>query len=329
MDNNQVVEKRLNKKKVFNNALSVINSMGAWLLIIVLAILLGFATDTFFTVSNIINILRQVSVVAIIALGVSFVVLGGEIDLSTGMVATFSGCNAALFITKAGMPTWAAILLAVLISTIIGTITGSIITYFKIPAFIGSLGVQYIIQGLILVTTNSMPVSGLPDNFLMLGRGYIGGIMPVPVLIMLVLYAIGAVVLKYTPFGRSVIAVGENVETSKLSGLHVTRTKVLIFTICGFCAALGGIVLTARMSSGQPSSGADLSLQALAAVYIGGTFKGSMLNTLAGALAWGVVNNGLNLIGVNAYWQKVALGAIIIIAVLFDTVRARVTTAKA
>lgn len=307
---------------------SIANNMGAWLLIIVIVLVMTFANDKFLTVGNILNVLRQVSVVAICALGVSFVVLGGEIDLSSGMAATFAGCNAALLITRLGVPLVPALLAAVLLGAVVGTISGCIVTFWRIPSFIGTLGVQYAIQGFILITTNSMPVTGLPEGFLYLGRGYIGDLIPVPVVIMLGFFAVGAFLLKYTTFGRSVIAVGENIEAAALSGLKVVHTKVLMFTICGFCSACAGIVMTARLSSGQPSSGSDMSLQALAAVYIGGTFKGSMLNTLAGALAWGFVNNGLNLLGVNAYWQKVFLGAVIVVAVLFDSIRAKISTAK-
>lgn len=316
------------QKSVMSRILGVASDMGAWLLIIVVGLILTIFTDTFFTWDNIINVIRQTCVVSIIALGASFVVLGGEIDLSTGMASTFAGCNAALLITKLNVPVVPAILIALLIGILIGTITGCIVTFLRIPAFIGSLGVQYIIQGLVLITTGSMPITGLPDSFLVLGRGYVANTIPVAVIVMAVFFIVGAAVLRYTPFGRSVIVVGENPEAAKLSGLNVKRTKVLIFTICGFCAAFGGIVQASRMSSGQPGSGADLSLQALAAVYIGGTFKGSMLNTLAGALAWGFVNNGLNLLGVNAYWQKVALGFVIIVAVLFDIVRARAVQNK-
>lgn len=316
----------MRNNKLLNHSLSVVSNMGAWLLIVVISVILSLTTDTFLTWDNIINVLRQTCVVSVIALGASFVVLGGEIDLSTGMASTFAGCNAALLTTKMGLPTPVAILIAVAVGCVIGTLTGCLVTYFKIPAFIGSLGVQYIIQGFLLITTSSMPITGLPESFLQLGRGYVAGIIPIPVIIMAVFFTVGAFVLRYTPFGRSVIAVGENPEAAKLSGLNVARTKVLIFTICGFCAAFAGIVQAGRMSSGQPGSGGDLSLQALAAVYIGGTFKGSMLNTLAGALAWGFVNNGLNLLKVNAYWQKVTLGAIIIVAVLFDIVRAQLAT---
>lgn len=318
----------MEQKNLKSKAFSAANNMGAWLLIIVIILVMTVANDRFLTVSNIINVLRQVCVVAICALGVSFVVLGGEIDLSSGMAATFAGCNAALLITKLGMGLVPAILLAVLLGAVIGTVSGCIVTYWHIPSFIGTLGVQYAIQGFILITTNSMPVTGLPEGFLFLGRGYIANFLPVPVIIMLLFFAVGAFLLKYTTFGRSVIAVGENAEAAALSGLKVIQTKVLMFTISGFCSACAGIVMTARLSSGQPSSGSDMSLQALAAVYIGGTFKGSMLNTLAGALAWGFVNNGLNLLGVSAYWQKVVLGAVIVVAVLFDSIRAKISTAK-
>ena len=218
----------MDRKSIKSKAFSIANNMGAWLLIIVIIVIMAFVNDKFLTVSNIINVLRQVCVVAICALGVSFVVLGGEIDLSSGMAATFAGCNAALLITKCGIPLVPAILLAVLLGAVVGTLSGCIVTFWRIPSFIGTLGVQYVIQGLILITTNSMPVTGLPDGFLFLGRGYVANIIPVPVIIMLVFFAIGTFLLKYTTFGRSVIAVGENAEAAALSGLKVVQTKVLM-----------------------------------------------------------------------------------------------------
>lgn len=317
-----------NKNSVLSRFTKIASDMGAWMLIIVIAIIMTFASDKFLTWDNLINVVRQTSVVSIIALGASFVVLGGEIDLCTGMASTFAGCNTALLMTKAGMPILPAILIALCIGIAIGTFSGFIVTYLGIPAFIGTMGVQYIISGMILLTTNSMPITGLPEEFMVLGRGYLFNTIPVPVVIMAIFYTIGAIVLSLTPFGRSVIVVGENPEAAKLSGLNVKRTKVLMFTICGFCSAFAGIVQASRLSSGQPGSGADLSMQALAAVYIGGTFKGSMLNTLAGALAWGFVNNSLNLMGVNAHWQKLTLGVIIIVAVLFDIFRSKAAVQK-
>lgn len=312
------------KKKVSK----VIDDLGPWALVLLISILLTFLTDTFFTANNILNVLRQICVVSIIALGASFVVLGGEIDLSTGMAATFAGCNTALLMTKAGMGLVPAILISLLVGVVIGIIIGYIVALLGIPSFIGSLGIQYIIMGATLIFTNSMPVTGLPEDFLVIGRGYVANVIPIPTIIMAIYFLIGFVALKYTSFGRSVIAVGENPVAAKLSGLNVLRTKIFMFAIGAFCAASAGIIQASRLSSGQPGSGGDLSLQALAAVYIGGTFKGSMLNTLAGALAWGLINNGLNLMGVNAYWQKISLGIIIILSVLLDIVRARRTTAK-
>ncbi len=307
---------------------NVLNRMGAWLVVLVIVVLLSIFTDTFLTLNNITNVLRQTSVVSIIALGVSFVILGGEIDLSSGMVSTFVGCSAALMMMKLGFSIVVSVVLAVMIGVIFGTLIGYIVTYLKISSFIATLGASYIYQGLVLVTTNSFPVTGLPDSFLTLGRGYIANIIPVPVLIMFLFFAAGQIILKYTPFGRSVISIGENTEAAKLSGLNVNRTKVLIFVIAVFCSAVAGIVQTARLSSGQPTSGGDLTLQAIAAVYIGGTFNASMMNTLAGALAWGFVSNGLNLLSVSAYWQKVVLGVIIIFAVLFDSFRSRMVVSR-
>lgn len=315
------------KNKSFKNILATVaDKLGAWLLIIVIGIVMAFANNKFLASSNLINVLRQISVVTIGAIGVSFVILGGGFDLSTGMIATFTGCNAAGLIVKNGWNIWVAILLAVLIGVMIGTVNGALITFLKIPPFICTLGMQYVVNGLILVTTKSVPITGLPQAFLMLGRGYIGNLIPVPVLIMLVFVLMGHILLRYTLFGRSVIAIGENETAAKLSGLNVNLIKVAMYSFCGMCVSCAGIVLTARLSSGQPTSGADLSLQAIAAVYIGGTFQGSIINTLAGALVWGFMNNALNLMNVDAYWQKVALGVIIIVAVLFDTFRAKLAT---
>ncbi len=304
----------------------IADKLGAWLLIIVIALIMTFANDKFMTGSNIVNVLRQICVVSIGAVGVSFVILGGGFDLSTGMIATFAGCISANLAVNYGWNLWLAILVAVLVGMVIGTINGLLITFLKIPPFICTLGMQYVVNGLILVMTKSVPITGLPDAYLYLGRGYIGNWLPVPVVIMLAFILVGHILLRYTVFGRSIIAIGENETASKLSGLNVNLVKVMMYTFSGFCVSCAGIVLTARLSSGQPTSGADLALQAIAAGYIGGTFKGSVINTLAGTLVWGFMNNALNLMNVNAYWQKVALGIVIIAAVLFDTFRAKLAT---
>lgn len=324
MKQTNTIEKR--HKSYTDIVAGIADKLGAWLLILVIGLVMVFANDKFMTGSNIVNVLRQICVVSIGAVGVSFVILGGGFDLSTGMIATFAGCNSAALVVNYGWNLGTALLVAILIGMLIGTLNGLFITFMKIPPFICTLGMQYIVNGLILVTTKSVPITGLPESYLFLGRGYIGSWLPVPVVIMLMFILLGHILLKYTVFGRSIIAIGENETASKLSGLNVNLVKVAMYTFSGFCVSCAGIVLTARLSSGQPTSGADLALQAIAAVYIGGTFKGSVINTLAGTLVWGFMNNALNLMNVNAYWQKVALGIVIIAAVLFDTFRARLAT---
>lgn len=300
--------------------------MGAWTLILVIGLIMAFASDKFLSSDNIINVLRQVAVFSIASVGVSFVILGGGFDLSTGMIATFTGCNAASLVVNHNWPLLPALVVAILIGIVIGTINGLLITFAKIPPFICTLGMQYVVNGLVLVTTKSVPITGLPEGFLALGRGYVGDFFPIPVIIMLIFVLVGHILLKYTVFGRSIIALGENESAAKLSGLNVNLVKVSMYSFSAFCVSCAGIVLAGRLSSGQPTSGADLALQCIAAVYIGGTFKGSVANTLAGALVWGFMNNALNLLNVNAYWQKVALGVVITVAVLFDAFRANLAT---
>ena len=303
------------------------DAMGVWLVVLLFFIILSLATDNFLTYANLTNVVRQICVNALVALGASYVILGGEIDLSTSNMCAFAGCGAALLM-RAGVNMWLAMLIMLVIGALIGCLTGVIVNYLKIPSFIASLGMQYVILGTTLLLTNSEPISGLPEGFMTFGRGYVFDVIPVPVIILAIMFAVGGFVFKYTSFGRSVISVGENITPAKLSGINVSRTKVAIFSIGGFSAALAGIVLASRLSSGQPMAGTDIGLQAIAAVYVGGTSKGSALNVLAGSLALGLVNNGLNLLEVNAYWQKGALGVIIIFAVLMDQVRASKTAKK-
>ncbi len=308
--------------KITNGTGKFFNSMGVWLVVILFFAILSLTTDTFLTYANLINVVRQICVNAMVALGAAYVILGGEIDLSTGQMTAFAGCGAALLM-RAGVNMWVAILIMVLIGALIGSLTGVVVTFLNIPSFITSLGMGYVILGATLLLTNSEPISGLPDGFMMLGRGYIWDVIPVPVIILIIFFAIGAFVLKYTAYGRSVISVGENPVAARLSGINVIKTKILIFAIGGFTASAAGIVLASRLSSGQPMAGGEIGLTSIAAVFVGGTDKGSALNVLAGAFVLGLVNNGLNLLEVNAYWQKVALGVIIISAVLLDQIRAR------
>ena len=245
--------------------------------------------------------------------------MSGEIDLSQGSLAALIGCFCAMLMVR-GISPIVAILIALMVGFLIGIIMGVAVAFLKVPSFITTLGMMYSLSGAVLLLTNSQPISGLPESFLVLGRGYLGFI-PVPVLITTVVLIVTWFMIKFLPFGRYTLAIGENENAARLSGINVAKTRVLIFAFAGLASALGGIVLASRLSSGQPSSGSDLSLQALAAVFIGNASGKKVTNTIAGALIMGLINNGLNLMEVNASWQKVALGLILIGAVGLDVVR--------
>lgn len=298
----------------------IINMLGVWVVVVVLFIILALVSDKFLLRDNLINLIRQISVTAIVALGATFIILAGEIDLSSGNMLALLGCTCATLMVRVGIPVVPAILLSVAMGGVIGYLVGLTVTRLKVPSFIATLGIQYVLQGAVLLLTGSKPVTNLPESFLVLGRGYVCGI-PVSTIFMVILFLIGAAVLRYSRFGRNVLAVGENPTAAHLSGINVNRVKVAVFVIGFALSAFGGTVLASRLSSGQPTSGVDVTLQALAAVYIGGSTKGSIMTTMAGALIIGMITNGLNLLGVDSYWQKVALGFIIVAAVSMDVFR--------
>ena len=300
------------------------NSMGVWLICILLFAIMSVVTDTFCTSDNLINLIRQIAVTGIVALGATFVVLCGEIDLSQGGFVCLFGCLVAYFIMNMGIPVPIAILITLLIGAVGMALVGAIVALLHVPSFIATLGIQYVLSGLVLMLTDSQPITGLPSGFTAIARGYLfGDTIPIVVLILLGVFALGAFVLRYVVFGRNVIIVGENAQTATLSGISVPMVKICSFAIAGACSSLGGIVLASRLGSGQPSSGSDVSLMALAAVFVGGASKGSVINTFAGTLIIGMINNGLNLIGVSPAWKNIILGLIIITAVVMDIMRSR------
>lgn len=298
--------------------------LGVWLIAILLFAVMSFANKNFLTASNLINVIRQVAVTGIVALGATFVVTSGEIDLSQGGVVCLSGCLCAHMMMNMGMNPWIATIITIIINTAAMSFIGCIIAFLNVPSFIATLGFNYALSGLVLLLTNSKAITGLPTNFTDMARGYIlNNTIPIVAIILLVLYLAGTFVQKYTVFGRNVAIVGENRQAAQLSGINVRLIKVLAFAVGGACSAFAGIILAARLGSGQPSSGSDSSLMALAAVYVGGASKSSVSNTLAGTLIIGMINNGLNLIGLAAAWKEIILGAIIVIAVVLDILRSK------
>lgn len=289
----------------------------------ILVIGLTALKPVFLTPDNLINVIRQVSITAIIGIGMTFVLISGEIDLSVGSIAALAGIVVTMGL-KDGLPMVIAIVLAIGVGALCGFANGGIHVYARIPSFIVTMGMLNIARGVVLVITNSYPVTGLPDSFKVIGRGYVG-FLPVPVIIMFVCYILGYLVLKYVKFGRSIFAIGGNIEAARLSGISVNRNKILIYVLCGVTAAIGGIVLASRMFSGQPSAGDGLELNAIAACVIGGTSttggKGRIWGTFLGALIMGIITNGMNLLNISTNWQLIVQGAIIIIAVGLDRIK--------
>lgn len=284
-------------------------------------IFMFIVSDNFLTVNNLTNVGRQVSINAIIAIGMTFAILHGGIDLGVGSVMALSGTLTA-GLMAGGMAMFPAILIGLFLGTFLGALNGLMIAYGKMPPFIVTLAMMGIARGFALIYTGGYPISGLDKAFGFFGRGTIIGI-ETPIFIMLFAYLITWIVLTYTPFGRHVYATGGNEEASRLSGIKTNRILFLIYTISGFTSALAGLILTSRLMSGQPNAGVGFELDAIAAVVLGGAAmsggKGTIVGTLLGALLLGILNNGLNLVGVNPYVQKVIQGVIILIAIYIGT----------
>lgn len=280
-----------------------------------------FVSDRFFTWENLSNVARQVSINGIIAVGMTLVILTGGIDLSVGAVMTLSMTLSAGAMI-AGLPIPLALLLGLLTGALCGAINGALVAYARLPAIIVTLGMMEIPRGVALLYTGGYPQSGLPETFAIFGRGSIAGIQ-VPILIMLSVFGAAFVLLKYFSAGRYIYGIGGNEQAVRFSGVPVQRYKFLAYTLSGCTAAISGIVLESRLMSGQPNAGVGFELDAIAAVVLGGTSiaggRGSILGTLIGALTLGVLNNGLNLLGVSPYTQKILKGAIVILAVLMSS----------
>ena len=200
------------------------DKLGIWLVFILIFAFLSIACDNFLSSSNLINIVRQMCVTGVVAFGAAFVVLGGEIDLSQGGIACLSGCLAAKLIVEYGINMWFAIGIVLIMGIVVGLVMGAIVTYWHVGSFITTLGFSYVLEGIVLLLTNSQPISGLPEAFLVIGRGYLGPI-PVPVIILAVTFILSAFVIKYMKFGRNVLAVGENAGAAKLCGINVAKTR--------------------------------------------------------------------------------------------------------
>jgi ribose transport system permease protein len=292
-----------------------------FLILLALAAVFASQSPQFLNSGNLLNIALQTSIIAIVAVGMTFAILTAGIDLSVGSVVALSGALAAGLVTRSGLDTFVAIPLALLAGAGIGAINGLLIVKGKMPPFVATLAMLSVARGLTLVYTQGRPISGLDERFIFLGNGTVLGI-PMPVLIMLGVFALGWLTLRYTRFGNYVMATGGNPEISRLAGISTGRILGSVYVISGVTAALGGVLLTARLWSAQPNAAVGLELDAIAASVLGGVSLfggvGSLTGTLAGAFILGILSNGLNLMGVPSFYQQVIKGVVLILAVVLD-----------
>jgi inositol transport system permease protein len=294
---------------------------GIFLALILTCILFSSQIPQFATGRNLLLILNQISVNAILAFGVTFVIIAGGIDLSLGSILAVAGVVAAQFAQADTGNLMSSIFFALLVGTAIGTVNGLITVFSKVPPFIVTLGSMTIGRGLALLISDGKPVSNLLPTFNQIGNGDLAGI-PFSILLLIITFVLSTFLLDKTILGRYIKAIGGNEMAAYVSGISVNKIKCLVYSLSGLFAAIAAILLTARINTGQPNAGLGFELDAIAAVIIGGTStkggKGSMLGTFIGVFFIGIINNGLDLLNISAYWQQVVMGGIIILAVLFD-----------
>jgi len=277
-------------------------------------------TPHFLTVSNLLNVAEQATIIAIIAVGMTFVIITAGIDLSVGSVLAFAGVVMASALHQ-GVPLPVALLVGLGIGLLCGLVNGLLITIGRLPPFIATLGMMSVARGTALMFTEGRPVSGFSEGFRSLATGEVLGV-PTPVIIMIVVYVTAYFILGRTKLGRYTYAIGGNEEAALLSGINVKLYKTLVYGLAGMLSGLAAILLTARLNSAQPIAGMNYELDAIAATVIGGTSllggEGTVLGTLIGALIMAVLRNGLNLLGVSSFIQQIVIGSVIIVAVLID-----------
>ena len=313
------------KGGVFRQQLQQMLAFGS---LIVLVLFFSFANPNFLTMSNVSGILLSTTVIGILALGTTFVIITGGIDLSLGTGMTLAAVMTGVFLANMGVPLVVGLLGGILTGALMGLINGFNVAFLKIPPFIATLAMMLIAQGLALVISGAAPIYfSAVDGYSAIALGnLVPGIrLPNGVLILFFLTALAAVILGKTVLGRYVFAIGSNEEATSISGINVRKWKIIIYTLSGAFTGMAGIVLASRLNSAQPSLGIGYELEAIAAVVIGGTSlrggKGSIIGTLIGALIMGVVTNGLRIMSIPQEWQTVVVGLVILVAVYTDTLR--------
>ena len=313
---------------------SVFNKYGIFLIFAVMVLVASVLSPAFVSSTNLINIVRQMSIVGLIALGVTGVIVSGGIDLSSGSVVGLTAVvaaslsqspEAAAFFPGLNLPLIVPVLAACVVGALVGLINGSLVAKARIPPFIATLGTYTAIRGAAMLYTGGRPISDLSDNYNFIGQGDVFG-LPVPIIILIIMAVVTHILYAHTKFGKYIYAIGGNEQAARVSGINASRYKMLIYVYASFLAALAGLVVSSRIGSGQPGLGVGYELDAIAAAVIGGTSLsaggiGTVAGTIVGALIIGVLNNTLDLMNVSAYWQQIIKGCIIVGAVIIDQLK--------
>ncbi len=293
--------------------------------LVLLCIFLSFATDSFFSVRNFLNILDQITVLGIMAVGMTVVILIGGIDLAVGSVLALAMMVMGYLSNDMGLPLQLAIVIALVVAAATGGLSGVLVTAFGVPAFIATLAMMSVARGLANMITDGQQIVGFPAWFNLMAIIRYGGFLTVTVGLMIVVFALGWAFLRYTAAGRSLYAIGGNPEVARLAGINVKLATIGVYVVSGLLAGLAGVVLAARLDSVQPSSGFTYELDTIAAVVIGGTSlsggTGGIPGTIIGVLIIGVLRNGLNLLGVSPFTQQVVIGVVIALAVAAEALK--------
>lgn len=321
---NVIEESKTKKKLKLNINASTREFLQGWGLFIVFILLCTYfalSSPVFLRPSNLINVMRQVSIIGTAAVGMAILMISGGIDLSIGSHLAFSGLVVAIMLKQFNLPIWVSILITLSISMVIGIANAFLVSRINIPPLIATLGMMSVLRGVGYVITGGYPIYEFPVNFMMLGQGYIGPI-PIPVLIMVTVFIFGFIFLKTTFLGRYLYALGGNEEATRLSGVDVVRTRYFAYSVCGLFVGIAGLILLARINSAQPSAGTGFELDVITAVVLGGVSisggEGKIPNVLLGVLIIGVISNGLILLNVHDYYQMVIKGLTLLLAVAID-----------
>lgn len=298
--------------------------MGTILPLAILMIAVAIVNANFFNITNLLDILRTASFSFIVAVPITFLMAGGGMDLSIGAVTSFGGVICA-FGLKAGLPLPLAMLIAVAGGSVVGFANGVIIVRFALPAFIATLGMQYVINGIISVSTEALAISGFSDSFKAVSQTKVGGLVPMPIIYAIVIGVLGHILLSRTKFGRSVLAIGGNRETAHLAGINVVAKQIAIYTAVSAFAALSGILIASRFATAQPAAGTGTELTIMASVIIGGTSmfggQGTIVGSALGCILFATIQNVLIVMGISTFWQNLIFGVILLIAIFIDKYR--------